>query len=168
MLPVCSVEEWRQAHRTARKRSDRAERLGYRFACIERQDYLDDIYDVNTSAPERQGRRMSAGYWERPVYGPESWPCERHRIHTYGVLDDKLRAYLWLYRCGELLLVSSILGHAEHLRNDVMYLLFSGAVREHAGEDGCFVYNRADSGTDGLRYFKAKLGFSAMEVTWQP
>jgi hypothetical protein len=28
------------------------------------------------------------------------------------------------------------------------------------------VYNRADSGTDGLRFFKERLGFGPMEVEW--
>jgi hypothetical protein len=96
------------------------------------------------------------------------YACERHAIRTYGVLSDRgqLVAYLWLYRAGELALVSTILGHGEHEPNDVMYLLFQGAVEKQAHLGGYFVYNRHDSGTDGLRYFKNKLGFKAKEVEW--
>lgn len=165
-----SLEEWRGAHRTARKRADRAARLGYRFAEIAREQYVDDIYAINTSLPERQGRPMSEGYWQRPSEDPlPDYPCGRHAILTYGVIHDRgtLAAYLSLYRCGELALVSGILGHGDHLRNDVMYMLFAGAVAAQGPLGGAFVYNRADSGTDGLRYFKSKLGFSAMEVAWQ-
>jgi hypothetical protein len=163
-----SVEAWRDDHRTARKRSDRATRLGYRFSEIRRELYDDDIFEINTSLERRQGRPMSAGYLERTHFMPlPEYPCERHVIATYGVLTGrKLVAYLWLYRAGELALVSSILGHGQHLQSDVMYLLFQGAVEAQADLGGYFVYNRADSGTEGLRYFKSKLGFEATEVAW--
>ena len=49
-----------------------------------------------------------------------------------------------------------------------MYLLFQAAVADQCLLGGWFVYNRHDSGTDGLRYFKEKLGFREMEVEWAP
>jgi hypothetical protein len=169
VLPVASLEQWRQEHRTARKRAMRAASLGYQFREVKREQYDEDIFAINTSLEERQGRLMSRGYRERQNYLPlPEYHCEHHAIRTYGVLDVRgtLVAYLWLYRSGELALVSSILGHGEHLANDVMFLLFQGAVERQADLGGFFVYNRADSGTDGLRYFKDKLGFEAMEVEW--
>jgi len=170
VLPMpSSVEAWRDEHRTARKRSDRATRLGYGFREIAREEYCEDIFAINTSLEERQGRPMSKGYREAQNFLPlQDYPCERHAIRTYGVVDDRgaLVAYLWLYRSGDLALVSSILGHGEHLANDVMYLLFQGVVKAQADIGGYFVYNRHDSGTDGLRYFKDKLGFEPMEVRW--
>ena len=165
-----SVDEWREDHRTARKRANRAGNLGYQFREIRREDYDADIFDINTSLEERQGKRMTRGYRERQNFLPlPEYRCPLHAIRTYGVLDVRgtLVAYLWLYRSGELALVSSILGHGEHLANDVMYLLFQGAVGRQSELGGYFVYNRADSGTDGLRYFKDKLGFQAMEVAWE-
>lgn len=170
VMPIpTTVDEWRAANRTARKRANRAERLGYHARTIRREDHADAIYAINTSAPERQGRPMSDGYLQRPSDAPlPEYPCGRHGVHTYGVLDatGELRAYLWVYRAGELALVSSILGHADHLANDVMYLLFQHAGAAEAGEPGFFVYNRHDSGTDGLRYFKNKLGFGEAHVEW--
>ena len=112
---------------------------------------------------------MTNGYREEQNFLPlPEYRCRRHAIRTYGVVSDRgtLVAYLWLYRAGELALVSSILGHGEHLANDVMYLLFQGVVGAEYSEGGYFVYNRHDSGTDGLRYFKDKLGFEPMEVQW--
>lgn len=164
-----SLEEWRAEHRTARKRADRSSRLGYRFAAIDRSEFDDDIHAINTSLETRQGRPMEAGYrsWRRHGRLPE-YPCSRHAILTYGVLQgDRLRAYLTLYRVHELALVSMILGHGEHLADDVMYLLFAGVVAEQAGRGGVFYYNRHDSGTDGLRYYKERLGFAAGEVVWR-
>lgn len=164
-----SVEAWRSERRTARKRAARAFRLGYRFAEIDRSRHNQDIHQINTSLYERQGRRMSDGYLEPPTYTPlEEQPCQWHRVHTYGVLhEDTLRAYLTLYRVGELALVSSILGHGDHLRDDIMYLLFEGAVADQADRLGFFYYNRFDSGTEGLRYFKTKLGFRAADIDWR-
>lgn len=166
-----SLEEWASEHRTARKRAARAIRLGYRFETVARHEHADDIYTINTSTMTRQGRPMSAGYHERPSTQPlPAYECGRHGIHTYGVLrDDRLLAYLWLYRAGELALVSSILGHHHHLDDGIMFLLFAGMVDaeiEHG--HGCIVYNRHDSGTDGLRWFKERLGLRERKVAWCP
>ena len=82
----------------------------------------------------------------------------------------RLVAYLWLYRAGELALVSQILGHADHLENEVMYLLMQGVVAAESAvdHDGVFLYNRHDSGQDGLRFFKERCGFEPMQVEWLP
>jgi hypothetical protein len=164
-----SIDNWRDQHRTARKRADRAHRLGYRFHRIERHQHVDDIWAINTSTPERQGRPMSAGYLERPSATPlPPYTCALHSIQQNGVLDKhgRLVAYLWMYRSGDLALVSQILGHADHLRGDVMYLLFQGALSRETYLGGWCVYNRHDSGSDGLRYFKERLGFQPGRVEW--
>lgn len=173
VMPVpASLEEWRAEHRTARKRADRSGRLGYGFAPIDRSQYANDIYEINTSLAQRQGRPMSDGYRTRDVPGRlPNYPCERHSIKTYGVikefsLSSPLRAYLTLYRVNELSLVSMILGHGNDLRDDIMYLLFAGVVEHTAGAGGWFYYNRHDSGTDGLRYYKERVGFQPGDITW--
>ncbi len=167
-LPA-SLEAWRTARRTARKRADRARRLGYRFAVIDRSQHNTAIHEINTSKPERQGRPMSASYLAPAAYTPlPEYPCAHHAICTYGVLDqdDVLRAYIVVHRVGELALVSQILGHAAHEPNDVMYLLVQGTLEQQAPLGGIAYYNRWDSGTDGLRYFKERLGFQIADVEW--
>jgi hypothetical protein len=163
-----SLADWRAEHRTARKRADRAQRLGYRFTEIDYSQHNDAIFAINTSLATRQGQPMTDGYTTRHNHGPlPDYPCDRHRVHTYGVLkDETLVAYLTLYVVGELKLVSTILGHAADLSSDVMYALFVGVVERHAGTGGVFYYNRWDSGQDGLRYFKSKLGFREADVSW--
>jgi hypothetical protein len=59
-----------------------------------------------------------------------------------------------------------ILGHGDHLANEIMYLLFQGVVEDQAGYSGVLYYNRFDSGTEGLRFFKSRLGFYEGDVAW--
>ncbi len=163
-----SRSAWESDHRTARKRAWRSERLGYRFDEIDRGKYSADIFDINTSLTVRQGRPMSAGYVE---YHQQSslpdYPCELHAIRAYGVLEHyRLVAYMTLYRINELALISMILGHGDDLRNDIMYLLFGGMVERQAHLGGWIYYNLWDSGTDGLRYYKKKVGFYEEDVAW--
>jgi hypothetical protein len=168
-LPA-SIEEWEAEHRTARKRAWAAERSGYTFAEICREHHEDDIFEINTSKHERQGRPMSPGYLQRQTFSPlPEYPCSRHAIRTYGVLDDggTLRAYATIYRVGELVMVSQILGHADYLHRGIMFLLVRDtlAAQIEAG-DGVVFYNRHDSGEDGLVWFKERLGFMAARVEW--
>lgn len=172
VAPIIPIDEWRAENRTARKRADRAERRGYTFATIQRHERADEIHAINTSARIRQGRPMSAGYHQRPSETPlPDYPCSRHGVHTYGVETGtgELAAYLWLYRAGQLGLVSQILGHADHLENEIMYLLWQGMVAcESRDPDGYLVYNRWDSGSEGLRFFKERVGLQETEVAWLP
>jgi len=174
MMPIpAGLDEWRAAHRTARKRAARAAARGYRFGYIDRHLHNDEVYEINTSADERQGRPMTSGYQQPVTFSPlPTYPCERHAIRTYGVKNryGTLVAYLWLYRCGDLALVSQILGHADYLRDEVMWLLWEGmlASESFVDADGVVVYNRHDSGTDGLRWFKERAGLEEVRVEWLP
>lgn len=166
-IPV-SLLDWRATHRTARKRADRCERLGYRFSLVDYSQHAHDIHDINTSKPERQGRPMSEGY-RRYVERSQlpDYPCAVHRTITYGVLyGPRLVAYLTLHRAGELALVSQILGHGDHLADDIMYLLSAGLIDDQAGTGGILYYNLHSSGQDGLRYYKERVGFRAGNVEW--
>lgn len=170
-LPA-SIEEHLAAHRTFRKRAARARNLGYRFAEVARELYEDDIYRINTSAPERQGRPMSEGYTRPVKFSPlPDYPCGRHAIRTYGVLAAGrlgLVAYTWVYRIGDLVMFSQILGHAAFLAHDIMYELMRGALAaEIAHGPGVAFYNRHDSGTPGLRYYKERVGFRPGRVDWR-
>lgn len=169
VLELSGWAAWRDDHRTARKRADRAYRRGYRFGMVERHLCADEIRAINLSATHRQGREMSAGYLQPPTTTPlPDYPCVRHGVNTYGVTDahEILVAYCWIYRSGDLALVSQILGHAAHLKNEIMYLLIEGVVAAESELGGVLVYNRYDSGTDGLRFFKDRCGFRPTRVEW--
>ncbi len=154
-----------------RQKVRRAGREGYVFAPIERDVYLDDIFAINTSMPERQGRPMGEAYQVPPApRGPlPDFPCPRHALRQYGVLrEGHLYAYAWVYVIGEMCLFSTILGHGEHMKSGIMSLLVAEAVRDlMAGADLRYaMYNLHASGTDGLRFFKEQMGFQPYRVTW--
>jgi hypothetical protein len=88
----------------------------------------------------------------------------------YGIenRDGVLVAYTVIYRAGDLALVSQILGHGDRLDDEIMYLLVQGVVDAESARGGFLVYNRWDSGTDGLRFFKTRLGFRPERVEWMP
>jgi hypothetical protein len=166
-----SIGAWLAEHRTARKRTTRSGRRGYIAATIRREEHEDAIYAINRSAHVRQGRPMSAGYLERQTFSPlPDFQCPRHAIRTTGILSfsRELVGYLTMYRCGDLALVSQILGHADHLADEIMYQLFAAALSsEIAAGPGVVVYNRHDSGTDGLRFYKERLGFEEVAIEWE-
>lgn len=162
---------WENEHRTSRKRAWRAERFGYFAARINRCEFEDDVHAINTSRPYRQGRPMTEGYRTRPTFPDDDYPCPLHGVHAYGVLDGHgtLVAYLWMYRSGDLALVSQVLGHADHEDFGIMHLLFREALTaEGQIAPGVAVYNRFDSGTDGLRTLKSWVGFEPVAVEWLP
>lgn len=166
-----SIEEWRSEHRTARKRSHRAYVRGYIAAPLRRELRADEIHAINTSKAHRQGRPMNQAYMERQEFSPlPDYLCDRHAIRASGVyLETELVGYLVMYRAGDLALVSQILGHGDHERYEIMYRLFEFALaREIEAGPGMVVYNRHDSGTDGLRWFKERLGFREEPVEWLP
>ena len=159
------------AARWMRQKVRGAERTGYRFAHIAREDYLDDIYAINTSMPERQGRPMADAYLHRPA--PQrplpDYPCAHHALRGYGILrDGHLYAYTWVYVIGEMCLFSTILGHGEHMKAGIMSMLIVEVVRDlMATADLRFaMYNLHASGGDGLRFFKEQMGFQPYRVTW--
>jgi hypothetical protein len=155
-----------------RRKVRKAEKLGYTFAPIEHDDFIDDIYKINTSLDERQGRPMDEGYRVRPkpIRAGAASTCPRHREVWYGVVHDgHLVAYTWVYMVGEMCLFNRILGHGEHMANGVMYQLVVGAIADLTATAGLryAMYERHTSGTEGLRFFKERMGFRPYWVDWQ-
>lgn len=162
-------KEYYERHGTARKRFERAHKLGYYVREFDRIDEVDHIHSINTSLPERQGRPMSASYLAPPVYSELDQPCPRHRVNCYGVFEKEteiLRAYSFIYRSGQLALVSQILGHGDHLEKGIMFLLVVGLANFEWLQGGYLTYNRHDSGTSGLQWHKERLGFRPTKVEW--
>lgn len=171
-MPLPNLDEWAAEHRTARKRANRAESRGYTFDVVRREEHSEELFEINTSAEKRQGRPMSESYTKRYEYSPlPKYPCERHQVRTYGVKssEGQVVAYLWLYVAGQLRLCSSIIGHAAHLSNEIMYLLFRGMLEAEVERDpdGVVVYHRWDNGRDGLRFYKERVGLRDMAIAWQ-
>ena len=164
----CSVVT-RQNARTARKR-------GYRYERIDRADWADDLHAIRSSAPVRQGRAMPEAYMTRQEYGTDRWPaehCRRHASTVHGVIgpDEHLAGYMQVVQCGDVVRVNTILGHADKLRDCVMWLLMLEAARWHIDECDArwfLYYTHASGHGPGLRYFKERLGFRPARVEWLP
>lgn len=163
-------DEYVQSLRTARKRAEKARRLGYQFDVFERCDYERDVNDINQSRAVRQGRPMADAYMKRQTFSPIGpQPCRRHFVAEYGVFDpfDTLVAYSIVIRSGELALVSQILGHGDHEHRGIMQLLGVEIYAHEYPQGGFLVYNRHDSGGDGLRQAKEWLRYQPMRIEWQ-
>src|SRR5689334_23262269 len=64
MLPEDLDAEWFGTPESywMRQKIRRAAKLGYEFAPFDHNDRLDDLYEINTSLEERQGRPMTQSY----------------------------------------------------------------------------------------------------------
>jgi hypothetical protein len=154
-----------------RQRVRRAQREGYEFGRLEQGVYLDDIFAINTSLRERQGHALPGEYYERPTAvhtRPSS--CANHNLAFYGITrDGHLYAYAWVYHLGQSCLISTILGHGEHMKAGIMPQLIFNILRDKLSvpEFKYLVYYLHASGTPGLRFFKEQMGFYPRDVEWQ-
>ena len=141
--------------------SKRARTRGYTVAEIDRNDYIDDIHSINTSADERQGRPMD------PVYATRT---ERYDpldgLRHYGVLDKdgRLVAYGDVGVYGNFAATDRLLGYKNN--DGVMYLLLAD-IACRLIDDGQLAYLMYDTylgAQPGLRNFKRKLGFQPYRI----
>ena len=146
----------------------KATRNGYALAEIDPNLYLSDIYEINISKEYRQGRNMDEKY-KNKVQRIELEPDYRY----FGVLaaDGRLVAYAWVQICGEIWVLSTLLGHGEHLNQGIMYLLVTGIVHwlyclPDPGHDRYLMYDTFYGALTGLKQFKLKLGFKPYWVRW--
>jgi len=156
-----------QAFRTNRNRATKA---GYVFQLVKPLYYIDDIMDVNSSMQVRQERSMSESYMDRRQV-EMSW----QDVETIpAVLDAAgvLVAYADISFCGEVAVISRILGYGEYLDNGIMYLLVDGIMRlvierkSKYGQPEWLMYDTLLGAKEGLRYFKERLGFQPYRVKW--
>jgi hypothetical protein len=171
VLPGTFEEYLQSIGKKRRYKVRHAQSLGYSSAAIDRNVFRDDIFAINTSQDVRQGRQMSEAYRrEITPYTPiPPHPCPRHQYRTYGVLrDGHLYAYVWVYQVGELWWLSTLLGHWDHLKDGIMFLLLTEAIRDLMEESPprYAMYSEHFSGTEGLRFFKEQLGFKPYTVRW--
>jgi hypothetical protein len=142
----------------------KAHKHGYYFSQFWFNKHLDEMYEINTSMPERQTMPMTDGYKVRPQPIQEHLlECPQHAQVYLGVFtgSGKLVAYCWLVLCGEIGILNRVIGHSDHLRFGVMNLLFGGIVRHCSlyGSTKYINYRTMESATEGLQAFKKHVGF---------
>lgn len=155
-------------------RGRKAESRGYRAREIRPGEHAHAIWNVVHSSNQRQGRPVSPLYADRPRDWPFSEYCE-YQDPNYadiccGVFTEhgELAAYLLGKRVGDHVQYDEIMGHADHVGSDVMYLLhyfFLKTCLERANIPKCLNYGPWYSGVNpfspigGLNEWKRRAGF---------
>ena len=141
---------------------------GYKFIEINRNDYINDIYEINISSKIRQGKLMSSEYLKKA----QEYKDEPNYKY-FGVLDKnaKLVSYCNVGFYGEFVLISSLLGHKNYLNDGIMYLVlveFTKIMFEKYKKMGYryIMYDTFFGASEGLQRFKQKLGYEAYKVKW--
>jgi hypothetical protein len=160
------VEGYLAPLRSARKRARRASRLGYAVASFDPNDRRSELLAIHTSLPERQGHPIDPSYLDAAAV----YETGTH-VEYIGVLrDDALVAYSELRYAGEIVGMNRVMGHGDHLADNVMFLLMAGIV-EHVKsahpETRYVFYDMFFGAGEGLRGFKTRLGFRPHYVHWK-
>ena len=150
----------------------KAQRGGYAYRDVDPDRYLDDILDIRTSDPLRQGKEIPEYFKVRPTSAydqPFNSTCAYHGDAFYGVFkEDRLVAYATIFFYGELGQVNHILGHKDHLNEGVMNLLVSSMVGSIIEQRPWvrainYLYREHDVQT-GIGLFKKSMGFHPENV----
>ena len=155
-----------------RTNRNKALRAGLQFRKFDPMECLDQVLEINRSSNMRQNRRMDPDYLDAEAL---SNFFEPKRDQCYGVFerDGRLRAYCYAPVFGELCIFAMLLGHANFLKDGIMFLLLSETIREIAERPGrsdrprWIMYDTFLGASEGIRYFKQRLGFAPFRVRWQ-
>ncbi len=140
----------------------------YQFIEIDRNNYSDDMYEINISSTMRQGRAMSSGYLSKV----NNYKNEMN-YRYFGTVDGKgkLVAYCNIGFYGEFVLVATLLGHKKYLNDGIMYLMMCELnkliFKEYRDKKYNYImYDTYFGASDGLKKFKNKLGYKSYKVEW--
>jgi hypothetical protein len=141
----------------------KARARGYRLRAIDRNDYVDDIHEINTSSEMRQGRPMDSAYLQKKLYYEPQPHCT-----CYGVFNaqDKLVAYCNVGVFGNFAATDQLLGYKNG--DGVMYLLLGDVICQLIDERRLdyFMYDTFLGAQPGLRDFKRRIGFRPYRVLY--
>lgn len=141
---------------SAEHHARKARGKGYVVVEIDRNDFIDDIDEINNSLEIRQGRPMDLGYQEKQT----SYRSEAN-FKYYGVLNaaGKLTAYGELGFYGNFAAFKRAIG----VRNNdgIMHLMVTEIICRliEAGNYQYLMYDTYFGASPGLKTFKKMLGF---------
>jgi hypothetical protein len=158
----------RRSH--VRKQLKHARRFGPAFGRLDPVARLDEILAINRSARERQGEPMHPDY--RDEAKVRTYLERASDVFGVSDADGVLRAYICVRVCGDVAVLERVLGHADALKQGVVWVLFAETVRElsarrqAAGRPTWFMYDTIVGATPGMRQFKEWVGFEPYRVSW--
>lgn len=132
------------------------------ISMAERNLYLQDIFEINTSSLCRQGRKMDENYLIFPIQLTDNEQCRDHYTQFFGCfLSKKMVAYSNIHVVGEIAAVSMLLGHSWHQKKaGIMVNLFHAIIQYLIDRNVKYlIYHHAYGGTLGLQEFKRSLSF---------
>jgi hypothetical protein len=134
----------------------KAQTKGYRLIEIDRNRFVDEIHEVNTSVEIRQGIPMDAHYLEKQTH----FVAEKN-FKYFGVLnaDGKLMAYSELGFYGNFASFNRVIG----IRNNdgVMHMMVTEIIGQliDDGHNHYLMYDTYFGASPGMKTFKTLLGF---------
>lgn len=144
-----------------------AVRLGYyarEINMIERNNHLQDIWEVNTSTANRQGRPMDAHYKKYPSKMTDNAKSCLHHLTRFFVVyssEGRVVGYVNLHICGNMAAISQLLGHAYHMRKAGIMVLLLQYIIDYLKLIGVrfLTYHHWKGGTEGLQLWKKLMLF---------
>lgn len=153
-----------------RRKRKRALGRGFRFRPFVAGDHVEEIVAIGTSMELRQGQVMGRHYTDHVQVKAfaERFP------NLYGVFSAEgvLRAYAHPVDVGDAFYFNRILGHGDDLEDGVVWLLLSEVVghyierRRAQGFPTWANYDTFWGASEGLRFFKRRVGFQPYRVEW--
>ena len=145
----------------SRNMNKKAEKNGIECRLFEWNNYLEDIYNINTSSHIRQGRKMDNTYLQYPKK-VNNEDIKDFKIRYIGAFKDAiLVGYIELYIYGNFAMTNRILGHKEFLKYGVMNLMVKKCV-EYGIDNGLEYINyltMLNRENNSLSAFKYRVGF---------
>lgn len=89
---------------------------------------------------------------------------EANRNQANVMVNQRLYGYISLQHCKDLVVYSMIIGHGDHLRDGIMYLLHNYVSECMWDKAKYIMYGAHTSGTDGLRMWKKRMRFEPYNV----
>ncbi len=144
----------------------KAEKNEYTFREIDPDQFAEAIHRIHVSSDKRQGKAMSGSYLKPLLQYPKN-PNNSY----FGLFkDEELVAYLWLLRSGELLTFNRLMGHADYLKDGIMFMLVLKGIEQIfklEPRPGFLMYDTLLGASEGLALFKKRLGFKPYKVKWK-
>ena len=170
-LPEDHDQYLKNIESSARRNIKKAQRNGYTFKRINFNKHRDAIGEIHRSTPVRQGAmpsEMLSGIPD-PIDDPESL-TNFHDYPYFGIFkNNKLVAYAGCLVAGEMILLSIFFGHDDYKADGVVPLLISEIAKytyHHYPHVKYYVYDKYFGGSESLRRFKKKFGFTPYKVSW--
>jgi len=131
---------------------------GNEFRMFDVTNWANDIVLINISNNNRQDKPipkyMNYAYKYREAFKDK-------KLH--GIFKgSKLIAYCDVVKYGDVNVIGPFMGHADYLKEGIMYHLF-----DHIALKPNLMYDTFLGNSEGLTYFKKKLGFKEYNVLWK-